>query len=372
MAEKVKDIINIMEELAPKKAAMSWDSVGLQVGSQEDEVKKIIVCLDITEKVMEEAIEKNVDLIISHHPFLFKPVKNILKEDSKGRIIYQAIKNNISIYCAHTNIDVVTGGLNHQLAMKLGLKNLQILHVTDQQQYVKLVVFVPEGHEEEVANALATTGAGHIGNYSHCSFRGDGTGTFKPLEGCNPFIGSKGVLEKVKEVRLETIVKKENLNNSIASMIKAHPYEEVAYDIYPLNNTEPTAGIGRIGYLENPLKINLFIDEIKAILGIDKLKFTGDVNALVEKVAVVNGSGADLIVDAIKNKCDCLITGDVKYHEAQMALEHGLNVIDAGHFETEIFFVDWITEYLSKICNEKELLVEVIPSETYINPFQYF
>ncbi|MBM7614626.1 Nif3-like dinuclear metal center hexameric protein [Alkaliphilus hydrothermalis] len=371
MAERVKDIIQIIENLAPKSAAESWDKVGLQVGSPQDTIKKVLVCLDVTDDVMEEAIENEVNLIISHHPFLFKPLKHILKEDSKGKIVYQAIKNNIALYCCHTNIDVVMGGLNDQVAMKLGLSNIKILQVTGQQEYYKIVVFVPEGYEEKVATALAETGAGHIGNYSHCSFRSDGTGTFMPLEGTDPFIGNIGELEKVKEIRLETIIKKEDLSKSLKSMMEAHPYEEVAYDVYPLINAEANRGIGRVGVLDNPLQLSILIEDVKKILDIDKVKFCGDVNHQIEKVAVVNGSGADLIFDAIGAKCDCLITGDLKYHEAQIALENGLNVIDAGHFETEALFVDWMVAFLTEGCKEKGLDIDVIPSNRNINPFQY-
>jgi len=178
-------------------------------------------------------------------------------------------------------------------------------------------------------------------------------------------------LEKVKEIRLETIIKKEDLSKALKSMIASHPYEEVAYDIYPLVNNEAKRGIGRVGTLNNPLQLSILIEDIKTILDIDTVKFCGDVNDPIERVAVVNGSGADLIFDAIGANCDCLITGDVKYHEAQMALEHGLNVIDAGHFETEALFVDWMVEYLTAGCGMKGLNIEVIPSNRNINPFQY-
>ncbi|WP_026476331.1 Nif3-like dinuclear metal center hexameric protein [Alkaliphilus transvaalensis] len=370
MAERLKDIIEIIEGLAPKKTAETWDNVGLQVGGLQDDVSKVLITLDVTEAVLTEAKEKKVDLIVAHHPIIFKAVKSISKDDPKGRLLYQAIQNNVALYAAHTNIDVVIGGLNDQLALKLGLEETEILQVTNQQEYYKIVVFVPLGHEEEVANALASAGAGHIGNYSHCSFRSKGIGTFMALEGTNPFIGTKGNLEKVEEIRLETIIKKEDLSQALKGMIQTHPYEEVAYDIYPIINSQPVTGIGRVGTLEEPVKVSIMVDKIKTSLGIEKVKFSGDVNTHLKKVAIVNGSGADLIFDAIKAKCDCLITGDVKYHDAQIALDYGLNVIDIGHYESEVLFVQWMTEYLTVKSKEKGLNIEIIPSETDLNPFQ--
>ena len=370
MAEKIKRIVNFIEELAPKKYAMDWDNVGLQLGSNNDTVSRVLVCLDVTEAVLHEAIEGKIDLIISHHPLIFKPIKNVLKDNPLGSLIYKAIQHNIALYCGHTNIDVAPGGLNDYIANIVGLEDISILDVTASEVLYKLVVFIPEEYEEVVADAIASEGAGYIGNYSNCSFRSIGIGTFMGMEGTKPFIGEMGQLEKVKEVRLETIVAADKLDKVIEKMMEAHPYEEVAYDLYPLSLEKDKVGIGRVGYLSNPVTLSIFIENIKALLKLDKVRVVGDVNRSIEKVCVVNGSGADYIQSAAKAKCDCLITGDVKYHEAQMALELGINIIDAGHFETENLFTELIAGYLEERIMKEKLSVEVIKSKVYVNPFQ--
>ncbi|SCX91725.1 Nif3-like dinuclear metal center hexameric protein [Alkaliphilus peptidifermentans] len=372
MAEKIKlkKLTDILEALAPTNNALSWDNVGLQVGDNNSWVSKILVCLDVNEKILDEAIEKGCQVIVSHHPLIFKPMKSILNNDIRGKIIIKAIKNNISIYASHTNMDIANGGLNDFIAQKLGLKKLRLLDVTKNKSFSKLVVFVPEEYSDIIADVMGNAGAGHIGNYSHCSFKTQGVGTFKPLEGTNPFIGHKDELENVNEIRLETIIENEKLNYIVEEMIKAHPYEEVAYDIYPLHKEIPQNGIGRIADVD-PILTSVLIEDIKASLEIENIRFIGDVNKNVSSIAIVNGSGAEYIQAAVKAGCDCLITGDVKYHEAQIALELGLNVMDVGHYESEIHFIELITEYLQKTFHEMKINAEVVGSKVFSNPFQY-
>ncbi|KAB3538627.1 Nif3-like dinuclear metal center hexameric protein [Alkaliphilus pronyensis] len=371
MAEKAKLIIDILETLAPKGEALSWDNVGLQVGDQDSFVKKALICLDVNDKVLDEAIENGCQMIVTHHPLIFKPIKSILKNEVKGNIIYRAIKNNINIYSAHTNIDIVEEGLNDFICYKLGFSNTQFLETINSYSYVKLVVFVPEDCVDTLAEVLGDAGAGHIGNYSNCSFRASGIGTFKPLTGSNPYIGEEGQVELVKEVRLETIVEESKLNHVIEEMVKAHPYEEVAYDIYPLAIKKPKNGIGRVADLDSSVPTTILIENIKASLGIENLRFIGDINRAVNRIAVINGSGADYIGLAAAAKCDCLLTGDIKYHEAQLALDLGVNVIDIGHYESEIHFIELVTDYLNSCFSKTNIDVEVIASRVYNNPFQY-
>ncbi|SES63662.1 dinuclear metal center protein, YbgI/SA1388 family [Natronincola peptidivorans] len=370
MAEKVKKIMDIVETLAPKHYAYHWDQVGLQIGSENHQVNKILVCLDINKEVIEEAMDNNVDLIISHHPMIFSPMKSILQEDSKGKLVYEAIKHDISIYAAHTNMDIAPKGLNDFVANKMGLKNIEILEATAKEKLYKLVVFTPEGYEEKVAEALGAGGAGHIGNYSHCSFRINGTGTFKPLEGTNPFIGSQGELEKVQEIRIETIVPQSSLRKVIEGMLKVHPYEEVAYDLIPLENEGDEKGIGRIGILESALMAREFVARTKDVFNIEHVRVAGSLEHNIKKVAIVNGSGASYIQLAKAKGCDCLITGDMKYHEAQKAEELGIVVIDAGHFETEIFFVELLINYLKQEFTDKKVEIEVMASNIKNNPLK--
>lgn len=370
MSEKVKNVLRLLEELAPKEYAMSWDNVGLQVGDREDTVSRILVCLDVTEAVIDEAVKSNADFIVSHHPVIFKPIKSLLKDNPQGRMIHKAIKHDISIYCGHTNIDIAPGGLNDYIARRLGLKDTGILDVTYSEKLYKLVVFIPEAHQERVAEALASEGAGHIGNYSSCSFRTTGIGAFMPLDGSNPYIGTKGKLEKVQEVRLETIVSEKKLKAAINKMIAVHPYEEVAYDIYPLALEGNSIGIGRVGNIEKSMSLSALIDSVKGELKLEKLKTVGELERVINRVCIVNGSGAEYIQAAVRNKCDCLITGDVKYHEAQMALELGLCIIDAGHFETENIFIELMANYLKDKINAEDLSIEVIESKINVNPFK--
>lgn len=366
----VKVITAMIEGLAPKNLAFNWDNVGLQVGSENSEVKEILLCLDVNEETIDEAIEKGVQLIVAHHPLIFSPMKTITKEDYKGKIIFKAIEHNINIYVAHTNIDGAEKGLNTYVANRLNLKNIEVLDPLDEEGYYKIVVFVPEGHVEPVAEALAGAGAGHIGNYSHCSFRSKGEGTFMPLEGTNPFIGEVKKIEKAKEIKLETIIDKRNLTRSIQALIEAHPYEEVAYDVYKLyNSKKPRLGIGRVGILDEPILFKDYIAEIKKVFNIATLKTTGNLEERIEKIAIVNGSGADYISRAKANSCDVLITGDVKYHDAQKAEELGLKLIDVGHYESEVFFMDLLNKYLTDEFIKENIHIEIINSEIDGNPF---
>lgn len=371
MLARVGSISRIIEKLAPLNYAYKWDNVGLQLGYEGDTVKRLLVTLEVTDKVLQEAVEKEVDLIISHHPMIFSPLKSITRDNFKGRFIYKAIENKIAIYAAHTNIDIAPNGLNDYIVKRIGIEDARVLDIKERTPYYKLAVFIPLGHEEKLADAISRAGAGHIGNYSHCSFRLKGTGTFKPLEGTNPFIGSKGQLEKVEEIRLETIVGEEKLKETIEAMIQAHPYEEVAYDLYPLANEGPGRGIGRYGKLDRPRTLRDLVAYIKEKMDIGQVKVAGDLDTLVDRLAVINGSGAGLIEAALYKGCQCVVTGDVKYHEAQDAISQGINVVDIGHYDSEKIFVPFMAQYLKEEIGKKGLKLDIIESSIDINPFQF-
>ena len=357
---KCIDIIREMEKLAPVGLAEDWDNVDLLVGDKDSEVKKILLALDVTSQVIDEAVDKKVNLIIARHPMIFKPIKKITQDDLLGSKIIKLIKNNISLYIAHTNVDVVKGGISDLLSQMLGLIDIKIMDVTKKQAFKKMVVFVPEGYEDQVREAMSKEGAGWIGNYSECTYMTKGTGTFKPLQGTNPFIGQTGQLEKVQEYRLETIIPVEKVNNVIKAMIAAHPYEEVAYDIYPIDLGKEIGGIGRIGFFDAPVSLRGIIKKVKSTLNIQSVKYTGNQNAMISKVAVCTGSGAEFIPNCIKNKVDLYITSDIKYHDAQLAFENGLNIIDAGHYETEIIIVPHTANYLRSAFQDK---IDIMISE---------
>jgi dinuclear metal center YbgI/SA1388 family protein len=369
MPEKCRTIINLIEGVAPTHLAESWDNVGLQIGNLDGEVHKVMVCLEVTDAVIVEAIEKKVDMIITHHPLIFKAIKSICASDPIGKMLHKLIRNDIILYCAHTNLDTAIGGTNDVVAQALNLEGVTFLRKTYQETFYKLVVFVPETHIEVVRVSICEAGGGHVGDYSHCTYQTMGTGTFMPLEGSNPYIGKKNELEKVEEYRLETIVSHKNLKEVLQKMKEAHPYEEVAYDVFALSNNIESFGMGRIGMLKESIKLSLLCDELKLKLGLDHVKVAGDVNRWVQKIALCTGSGAEFIYDAYKAGCGCFITGDVKYHDAQYAIQLGIAVIDAGHFETENFACKIIAQSLQEMAKQLNYHVDIFPSKTYINPF---
>ncbi|AOT68500.1 Nif3-like dinuclear metal center hexameric protein [Geosporobacter ferrireducens] len=371
MAESGRKIIEIIEKQAPLYLAESWDNVGLQLGNPDKLVKKIMVCLEVTEAVLQEADAKRIDMIVAHHPLIFKPMKKFTTDDPLGRMIYFLIQKDILLYCAHTNLDMAYGGLNDLLAFNIGLSEIKSLTNTYQRKYFKIVVFVPESHEEEVRSALCSAGAGFIGNYSDCSFKVKGEGTFRPLRGANPYIGSIGEVERLKESRVETIIAEDCLQTALKKMLHAHPYEEVAYDLYPLGNVYEKNGLGRMGYLKNPEKLLELCNRLKRLLGIETIKIMGDQSKIVKKVGLCTGSGAEFIYNAYQEGCDCFITGDVKYHEAQYAQQLDIPVIDAGHFDTENYACGLYAKSLEKQLADNHCHVDICFSSTNINPFCY-
>lgn len=359
MAVKVKDIMAVMEKHYPLHLAEEWDNVGLQAGSPEKEVKKIAIALDLDQQIMEEAIRAKVDLIITHHPLIFKAIKNIDYSKPEGRLLQSIITSDIAVYSAHTNLDAAAAGMNQVLAEKLGLKDIQPLYNGPEDKLIKLTVFVPLTHIDKVREAMHRAGAGYIGNYSECSFQTAGTGTFRPQDGTQPFVGTRGILETVDEYRLETIAYEYDVKRIIAAMKEAHPYEEAAYDIYPLLNQGRIYSMGRKGLWPEPIDLKTCARQVKTVLNLDVIKMAGDINKKIRRVAVIGGAGASLINRIVTRDIDLLITGDVKYHEAQEAIKYGIAVFDAGHQETEQIIVPWLKNLL---LQETDLLdsIEII------------
>lgn len=370
MQLNVQTLIKTLEQLAPKHLAMEWDQVGLQLGSMQGTVKKVYVALDINADVLAEAITLGADFIVTHHPFIFKPLTAIRTDQEKGKLIQQALQAGVSIYVAHTNLDIAAGGVNDVLARRFGIEDTQVLRATGQEELLKIVVFVPKHHEHNVRNALAAAGAGWLGNYSHCSFYSTGTGTFMPHESTNPYLGEQGRLEKVEEVRLETIVPANLGKRVVQAMLKAHPYEEVAYDLYPLANKGKEYGLGRIGSLQQSLLLSEFCELVKKKLDISFVRVTGNTDKLIRKVAVCGGAGSDLISAAAYAGADVLVTGDLKYHEAQDAQVLGLAVIDAGHDGTEQVIVPALCDYLQQHLYAAGYQIEILASTIKTTPWQ--
>lgn len=360
-------VFRVMEEWAPLHLAYDWDNVGLQVGSANTPVQTVMITLDVLESVVDEAIEKNVDLIIAHHPILFKPLHQIDLNTSTGRIINKLIQHQITVYASHTNLDIATGGVNDILCNELGIKKQGNLIDLCAENLFKLAVYVPLTHIEVVRNALSEAGVGHIGNYSHCSFQAKGQGTFKPLEGTSPYIGSQNELTFVDEVKLETIVKEQHVNGAVEAMIKAHPYEEVAYDLIPLKNKGKMHGIGRMGSLQEQVSLEKLSKHVKETFDCSHVRVTGDLHKEVQQVAILGGSGEKYIHQAKKMGADVYITGDMTFHTAQDAQEMGLAVIDAGHY---------IEKSMKKVTKERlqkafeQTSLDIIVSDMNTDPFQ--
>jgi dinuclear metal center YbgI/SA1388 family protein len=359
MLIKCQSICEVIEQWAPKYLAEEWDNVGLQVGDPQQHVKQLLVALNVTSDTIKQAKEVGAQMIVAHHPLIFRPLKKICADSVVGSIVIEAIRNGIAIYTAHTNLDSAKHGINDLLATKLGLDTTEILSSTYQEKLVKIVVFVPAGYEDAVRNAMAEAGAGWIGNYSYCSFQSKGSGTFLPRAGANPFIGTQGTVEEVEEYRLETIARESEVKRIVAAMRKAHPYEEVAYDAYALENDGEHVGLGRIGKLPQPIPVTDLIAKVKGYLGCGYVRIVGDQDRMVNKIAVCGGSGAGFIGKAIAMGADVLITGDVKYHEAQEAVAQGLILLDAGHFATEQIVVPVLAQYVMDHAQKQAWELEV-------------
>ncbi|MCF8010434.1 MAG: Nif3-like dinuclear metal center hexameric protein [Clostridiales bacterium] len=367
---RAKEIVSIIEELAPSHFAESWDNCGWQVGNPHDEVNKVLTALDVDENVYREAVQKNVQLIICHHPLIMKKINSIRLDKPSGRLLGDLIHSGIGVYAAHTNLDITNGGVNDVLTAKLALQETAVLHETYHNKYLKLVVFVPESSIEDVLETLGQQGAGWIGNYSDCTYQVKGTGTFRPQKNTNPYIGEHDKLECVQEIRLETIILAENKDRVIDAVIKSHPYEEVAYDLYPLALEGEAQGLGRIGYLKGSPVFSDFIQYVKDVLNISYVRYGGKEEDKVNCVAVCGGAGAGLWEVAVAKGADVLVTGDIKYHPAQEMLENGLKFIDAGHHGTEKIIVDHLYDYLQEKCKERSLEIEVLTSQENYDPFK--
>ncbi|UOF88938.1 Nif3-like dinuclear metal center hexameric protein [Fodinisporobacter ferrooxydans] len=367
---KVADVMRWMNDWAPPALAMDWDRVGLQVGDPNAHVDTLLATLDVTENVVAEAVQKGANMIVAHHALLFQPLKELRLDTEKGRIIQKLLQHGIAVFVAHTNLDIAEGGVNDVLAERLQLQDVRILSRQHNEELLKFVVFVPEEQAEHVRTAICEAGAGWIGNYSHCTFNTAGVGTFVPQTGTDPFIGKQGQLEKVREIRLETIVPRSLQTKIIEACLQAHPYEEVAYDLYPLEVMGKEYGIGRIGVLPKPMTLETFAAWTKQRLESKHLRFVGDKGQQISKVAVLGGAGMDWAKEAKRLGADVFVTGDVKYHEAQDAQTMRLAVIDAGHNATEKWIREKICEELTRRGLQEQTSIRCIASETDTETFQ--
>ncbi len=366
MTIRVKNITDLLEKTAPLSYQESYDNAGLLTGQPDQVVTGILVSLDATEAVIDEAIQKGCNLVVAHHPIIFGGIKKLNGKNYVERTVIKAIKHDIAIYAIHTNLDNVHTGVNRKIADKLGLVNTRIL-VPSSGKLKKLSAFVPTDHVQTVQTALFEAGCGQIGDYSDCSFESTGTGTFKPGAGTDPFVGEKGKNHREPETRLETIFPGHLQHKVISALLAVHPYEEVAYDIYNLENQHPQVGSGMIGELPQPMAQSAFLAHVRNSMNINTIRYTQPDQATISKVAVCGGAGSFLIKQAITSGADAFVTADVKYHEFFDA-ENRLMIADIGHYESEIF----TKELLKDIIIEKFDTFAVLLSETNTNPIKYY
>lgn len=345
----VRDVIHAMERFAPLQLAMPGDVVGLQIGRLDKPLTHVRLALEASPEVITAACQDGVDMLVTHHALLYRPVTKVDTSTARGGALAQALAHDLAVYSAHTNLDITDGGVNDVLAELLQLSNLEILDRTKTERMRKLVVYVPETHQREVRDVVCQAGAGQIGEYSHCTFSTAGEGTFLPLEGANPFVGEPGKLERVREVRVETIVPEGKVETIVQAMLEVHPYEEVAYDIYPLDIMGKSYGLGRVGNLQTPLRLTDFASRCRDLLGLTHIRFAGDPETLVQRIAIVGGSGSKWISKALERGAQVLLTADCDHHALADAWQDGLAVIDATHASLERPVLKRVKQFLDDI-----------------------
>ena len=362
---KIKEIVSALERFAPLPLQDGFDNAGLQIGLTEAEATGALLCLDVTEAVLDEAIGLGYNLVIAHHPLLFKGCKSITGRDYVERCILKAIKNDIVIYAAHTNMDNAWGGVNFKIAEKLGLKNVRVLEPKEE-ALVKLVTYVPVAQAEEVRNALFAAGCGCIGRYDSCSYNVEGSGTFRAQEGTHPYCGAVGELHTEAEVRIETIVTAYRKAGAGRALLKVHPYEEPAFDLYPLQNTWQQAGAGVIGELEKPETELEFLKRVKKTFEVECLRHNKLMGREIQTVALCGGAGAFLLPLAIRQRADVFLTGEIKYHEF-FGHEGEILLAETGHYESE----QYTKEIFYTIIRDLFPSLDVQQTRVNTNPIKY-
>lgn len=363
---KITELTTFLETIAPLALQEPYDNSGLIVGHPEQDISQALIALDCTEAIVDEAIETRSDLIITHHPIVFKGLKRFNESNYVERVVAKAIRNNIALYAIHTNLDNVQGGVNSKIMDKLGVKNPAILSPKGN-VLRKLRVFVPKSHSEAVKNALFSAGAGNISNYAECSFTNTGIGTFLPNDQATPTIGKTGIREEVEETAIEVIYSSHQERKILIAMYESHPYEEVAYDIYLLENAHQNIGSGMIGSLAEPISSRDFLAFLKERMNVTVIRHTRELSRPIQRVAVCGGAGSFLLQKALKGGADAFISADFKYHEFFDA-EDKIMIADIGHFESEQFTQHLLLEVIRK--KFPNFAIQITKEST--NPIKYY
>jgi dinuclear metal center YbgI/SA1388 family protein len=362
---KLKEICTYLDNVVPLSFQESYDNSGLQTGDPEKEINSALLSLEVTEEVLDEAISLNCGLIITHHPLIFSPIKKLTGKNFVEKILIKAVRNEIAVYSSHTNLDILKEGVSRKMAQKLELQNLKILSPL-KNRLLKLVTYIPENNFEEVREAIFAAGAGVVGNYDKCSFSVTGTGSFRGGEESVPFVGIKGKLHLENEVRLETIMLSHLKDQVVKALVDAHPYEEVAYDIYSLENEYNNAGLGVVGELAEAIDEKKFLEHLSAIFKTEGVRFSRLTGKKIMKVALCGGAGIVSLNDALRSGADVFVTSDIKYHDFFNA-ENKILLVDIGHYESEKFSTEIIYELIIK----KFPTFAVRFSEKNTNPINY-
>lgn len=349
---KVKEITSAIEKVAPLYLQESYDNAGFQVGDPDSVITGVVLCTDVRECIVDEAIACGANLIVSHHPLIFHGLKKLTGRTYVERTVLKAVRHGVSIYSAHTNLDNARGGVNYKMAQKLGLDNVEVL---DPQVGTlrKIVVFVPKEQASLVEHAMWNAGAGCLGDYDRCSYRVGGEGRFHALDGANPFVGAVGEDHVEQECRVEVLVNKAQCSAVISAMLAAHPYEEPAFDVLPLENADRHSGSGVVGEIPE-MDAEEFLCHLKEVFGVTTVRFSGDLLRNVKRVALCGGAGSFLIGKAIAKGADVYVTGDMKYHEFQ-GYEHQMILADIGHYESEQFTKEIFADIIASLHPDFEV-----------------
>ena len=358
-------IVEYLDQFAPAHLAADWDNVGLLLGDRPASVQRIMTCLTVTPEVAQESVESKVQLIVTHHPILFRTIQRLTTDTPEGRMLLSLIQAGVAVFSPHTAFDNTVGGINDALAKRLGLIDVGPLRCRKGTRQCKIVVFVPEADLAPVSDAMFQAGAGHIGEYSQCSFRIAGTGTFFGSDAANPTIGQKGRQEEVSEWRLEVISPENRLDAVIAAMRQAHSYEEPAYDVYPLQ--PGTFGEGRLGRLSPALDLRRLAQKAKDLLKANQVQMVGDSNQSIERVALACGAGGEFLMDAVRAKADVLLTGEVRFHDYLAAQANGMALVLPGHYASERFSVEQLAGRLQQQFPD----LQVWPSKSETDPVNW-
>ena len=370
MAASVKDILSCLDAAYPFSWAVPEDRVGLQVGDPGAPVTTVLVALEASQEVVTEAHNQEAQLLLTHHPLLYQPAADIREDRPAGQLLASLVRSGIAVAACHTNLDLAPKGMNEHLAQELGFLDLEVLLPVRRDAWFKLTVFVPVGYEDQVRAALVDDRVGVIGRYSHCSFAARGQGTYLPLEGARPFRGEVAALSRAEESRLEVVVPESCVAPALARLKAAHPYEEVAYDLYPLADSGPILGFGRVGSWPQALSWEEVVNRVKAVFAVSGVRVWGRPPAAVSRVAVCGGSGGELIGPAIQKGAEVYVTGEVRHHQAVPYPSEGFAIIEVGHFASEVVFMPAWAKQVAGLLQEEGLEVQVRAAIAEKPPFQ--